>query len=736
MVPHLKIASALLAITTFSMSVFIITKGWRRRENSVWALFNISVFVYSLGCYFSEAPITDLYRSYFWWKLSYLGIIFIPTLHYHFTLLFLDIYQKRKIMLWIFYINSFVFLCLNFFTPWFFAIHNMRYVLNRFFIVDGHPVFIFFFIMWMIQIIMAIVDMLLIYPVAPIRKKLQIKYFLLSGIISYSGGLTNFIPCFRIDIYPYGVYLVPIYIILLTYAIIRYRFLDVETVIHKTILWISTIILLLFPSAVLGVVLKRLLSSEASILVNLCLMGVYVSFSILFYNHFRPRIDYFFRRRKYDYQTILGKVAEKIASTINIEDLTRQFLTEVCETMYLRNGLLYVLSKDESRYSLIGRRWHKEIGGVEQQITTEIYTEKDKFNLLESQKEILCSVPLCQWLIEHQDILEKEQLEMDPQYQPIKQEAARFFQDQDLELIIPLIFENKVTAILGLGKKENLRAYIVKDLQLLKKLGQEVGVTVYNALHHEDIVEKERLDEEMRMGREIQTALLPHEIPQVRNLNIRGFMQPAKEIGGDYYDFITLPDKDNLAIVIGDVSGKGVSAGLIMSLTKATIHALSEEGFSPREILLRTNQFLNKHIGGQKFMTLLYLLWQSQNKTLTYSSAGHEHILLYRHKAKIFEAIQSGGFMLGMIPNIEQFLEEKQISLGPDDKILLYTDGVTEAENQNGVRFGLDRLKEVFQKYSQKPAQELMQSVKDEVYSFIGTHPQYDDITLVVMEAI
>ncbi|MDD5655423.1 MAG: PP2C family protein-serine/threonine phosphatase, partial [Candidatus Omnitrophica bacterium] len=262
-----------------------------------------------------------------------------------------------------------------------------------------------------------------------------------------------------------------------------------------------------------------------------------------------------------------------------------------------------------------------------------------------------------------------------------------------------------------------------------------IGVTIDNALHHQDIVEKERLAEEMKLGREIQMGLLPRKPTAVAGLNVQGLMQPAREIGGDYYDFITLPDKDNISIVIGDVSGKGVAAGLFMAMAKTAIHTLSQEETSPMRILVRTNHILNQHIGGQKFMTMLYLMWRPHNATLTYSSAGHERILLYRDEIRQVEVFKSGGFMLGMIADIEVFLEENEIKLKPRDKILLYTDGVTEAQNSREEQFGIDRLKESFRKHSEKSAPELMNAVKEEVYSFIGNHPQYDDISLVVLEA-
>jgi sigma-B regulation protein RsbU (phosphoserine phosphatase) len=353
---------------------------------------------------------------------------------------------------------------------------------------------------------------------------------------------------------------------------------------------------------------------------------------------------------------------------------------------------------------------------------------------------------LIHWLTSRQKALEREQVEVDPQYTPIKEEGITFLNGNSIEVLIPVIMEGKVNALVGIGKKENLQAYTIKDIELLENMGKQIGITIDNAMHHEDIVEKERLAEEMKLGREIQMALLPREFPVIHGLTVQGLMQPAKEIGGDYYDFITLPDKDHLAVVIGDVSGKGVAAGLLMAMAKTAIHTLSQDEVSPKQILLRTNAILNQHIGGQKFMTMLYFRWDAKTKTLNYSSAGHEHILIYRNKlvsegvapegtSPNVESIQSGGFMLGMIPDIAQFLEDRSITLSPGDKVILYTDGVTEARNPKEDLFGLPALIGLVSKYGSKPATELLSSIKDDVYSFIATREQFDDITLVVMEA-
>ncbi|MFA5117148.1 MAG: GAF domain-containing SpoIIE family protein phosphatase, partial [Candidatus Omnitrophota bacterium] len=320
-------------------------------------------------------------------------------------------------------------------------------------------------------------------------------------------------------------------------------------------------------------------------------------------------------------------------------------------------------------------------------------------------------------------------------------------------IAVPLQTRDKPIGILYLDNRLAGGTFGKDELELMKGFAVQASVSIENAFLVSSLVEQERLKQELELGRQIQESLLPKESPVIQGLKLSGLMLPAKEIGGDYYDFV-VPDSSattggahagipnaqsscdfsSVGIVIGDVSGKGVAAGLLMAMAKTAIHTLSQEETSPKQILLRTNQILVKHIGAQKFMTMLYFRYDTQTKTLTYSSAGHEHILIYRKEGKV-ESILSGGFMLGMVPDISTFLEDKNISLNPGDKIVLYTDGVTEARNPQEDLFGLEKLIELIQKYGSKPAEQLLSSIKDEVYAYIGTREQYDDITLVVMEA-
>ena len=612
-------------------------------------------------------------------------------------------------------------------------------------VLKGFPPFSYLFLLGLTKYVVVTVITAICFfydykkETAPLRKK-QLRLHSLLFFVSV-GGVTEWLTGFDIPLHLAWIFM-PIFIGVIGYSIIRYKSMEIDTVIHRTIMWAVTLFILVMPGGAIGLILAKKLIPSASIPVDLLISCAYLIFFVFYYNHLRPRIDHFFRRRKYDYQTILGKVAERIATSINIEELTRSLLTEVCEAMYLRNALLYIQVDEGKRYDLRGRMGYKENEGIRQYKELELISEESVRSFVPGgQRQIdYFTSNLCQWLVEHQDVMEKEQLELDPQYSSLKDEALRWLNDHDIEIIVPLVFERKLQGVLCLGKKETLHNYTVKDIELLKKLGQEAGVTVFNALHHEDLKEKERMDEELRMGRQIQNSLLPKESPVVPLLKVCGLMVSAKEIGGDYYDFIKLPTKDNLAIVIGDVSGRGVAAGLLMAMVKATIHTLSKEGFKPMHILTRANQILCQHIGGdQKFMTLLYLVWDPLTRGLSYSSAGHEFILVYRNgsekgKPKV-ETIISGGFLLGVWEDIEEFLDEKVLTLSPEDKVVLYTDGVTEARNIDNEFFSIERLTQTIEKNGFKPADELLDSIKEEVYNFIGKREQHDDITLVVMEA-
>ncbi|MFA5096810.1 MAG: SpoIIE family protein phosphatase [Candidatus Omnitrophota bacterium] len=700
----------------FILGLFVFVKQRRQPAGRAFVILNLGAFIWSSAYYFWQVS-KDAQSALFWCRVLTVGSSSIGAAWFHCVVHLLGRWKQMK--KWV--IASYVIAGLSILfigTP--LMVNRVEPLLIFPFWPKAGGLYVFSVLNVLIPPGVAAYLMFKDYSRVNQIKKHQIRVMLLATFVGFLSGASNYPQWFGVKVYPVFNGTVWLYTLIMFYAIIRYRLMEIDTVIHRTLLWMITSCLILIPLGVMLFFTRSLLHVMTWIQLTFVMTGLFYLY-LFYYHHMQPRIDHIFRRRKYDYYKALGELGQKVGSELDISSVISRLFKALREILYVRNALILVQMPGQLDYSEAGRVGYENL---------EATGKRPGAMAALGHNSILS-----RYLSSRQRLLEREQVEADPQYEPVKEAVLSFMGSQGIEVLIPVVMGERVNALLGIGRKESLQAYTAKDLELLENLGRQIGITVDNALHHEDIVEKERLAQELKLGREIQVALLPQVVPLVKGLIVQGLMQPAKEIGGDYYDFITLPREDELSIVIGDVAGKGVAAGLLMAMAKTAVNTLSQEERSPRQILIRTNAILNKHIDAQKFMTLLYLRWQFDTRTLTYSSGGHEHILLFRHSTKSLESIQSGGIMLGMIPDVGMFLEEKELLLAPEDKILLYTDGVTEALDQSGQQFGLDRLREVFTGHISKPALELMNAVKDEVYSFMGSCPQYDDITLVVLEA-
>jgi serine phosphatase RsbU (regulator of sigma subunit) len=276
------------------------------------------------------------------------------------------------------------------------------------------------------------------------------------------------------------------------------------------------------------------------------------------------------------------------------------------------------------------------------------------------------------------------------------------------------------------------------ELELMKSFAVQASISIENAYLVSNLVEQERLKQEMELGRQIQLSLLPRKTPQVRGVAVGGLMQPAKEIGGDYFDYISFAEDPNrLGIVVADVTGKGVDAGMVMGMTKSTIHTLTDQNLTTRDVVITLNKHLCKLLNRQKFITLVYAEYSAEEGTFTWSGAGHEHVIVVRDKQEgehEVEVILTGGVILGVFEQIEDDISQKSVTLNKGDKVILYTDGVTEARNEAKEFFTLERLVETVKQAPPLSAQDLLSHINEKVQQFIGDTPQWDDITLVVME--
>jgi serine phosphatase RsbU (regulator of sigma subunit) len=253
--------------------------------------------------------------------------------------------------------------------------------------------------------------------------------------------------------------------------------------------------------------------------------------------------------------------------------------------------------------------------------------------------------------------------------------------------------------------------------------------------------EKERLEQELKIARKIQMSLLPQGPMLMPGLALTAHCEPAREVGGDYYDFLPLDDH-RLGILIADVSGKGTSAALYMAELKGLMLSLSERHASPRQLLIDANRIISQHLDSRSFITMTYAIVDVQARTLTYARAGHcPLIYLPGPKERAICPVQilaPDGLVLGLkIDNGEMFerlLQEDTVTLAPGDLFVFFTDGMSEAMNPGDECFGETRLGELIQQNGHLSSEELRERILGEIRTFVGTASQHDDMTMLLLK--
>jgi serine phosphatase RsbU (regulator of sigma subunit) len=241
---------------------------------------------------------------------------------------------------------------------------------------------------------------------------------------------------------------------------------------------------------------------------------------------------------------------------------------------------------------------------------------------------------------------------------------------------------------------------------------------------------RERVEQDLRVARNIQQASLPREVPQLEGWQISPFYQPAREVGGDFYDFLELDD-GRLGLVVGDATGKGVPAALVMASARSMLHAVAQASdYSPGEVLRMTNDPLLTDIPPNMFVTCLYAILDPKSGQLLYANAGHDLPYL-RRRSGAAEELRATGMPLGLMPGMDY--EEKEVTLEAGDSVLFYSDGLVEAHDREGQMFGFPRLRALMAKHGEEHS--LVGSLLKELYSFVGEGwEQEDDITLLTLQ--
>jgi serine phosphatase RsbU (regulator of sigma subunit) len=297
---------------------------------------------------------------------------------------------------------------------------------------------------------------------------------------------------------------------------------------------------------------------------------------------------------------------------------------------------------------------------------------------------------------------------------------------------IPLFYNQILIGYILIGKDKN-SAIDEIDFNTLKSIGEYSVIAIQNYRLLQKSIEKERLEKELEVAREVQKKLIPEQPPINEKLEIAFTFIPAFEVGGDYIDYFQI-DKNKFGFIIADVSGKGISAAFYMAEVKGIFESLSKILVHPKDILIQANKILCKSLDKKSFVSVVYSTIDMETGLVKIARAGHCPILFLRN-SKFIELIPSGiAIGLDQSQLFDQSIEEISFKLEKNDLLLFYTDGVTEARNQFLEEFGKDRLNEIVKNSFNQSSQSIIQKIVEELTVFSKDYPQHDDITLLAIK--
>ena len=299
-----------------------------------------------------------------------------------------------------------------------------------------------------------------------------------------------------------------------------------------------------------------------------------------------------------------------------------------------------------------------------------------------------------------------------------------------VELIVPMQLQGKTRGLILLGERPINKEYSESDLEFIYSIGNLAIISLENTRLFYEALEKQKMEEDLLIARDIQRNLLPQTLPDYDNYDIAALNVSSKQVGGDYYDVIPLDDQ-KFYIAIADVSGKGVPASLMMANIQAFLQVICRQGIRIDEATGMINDLVTANTSEGRFITFFWGYIDTKKNTLTYVNAGHNPPYIIR-KGKIIK-LDKGGLILGVMLTIVPYIFE-EVELKKDDVIILYTDGVSEAMNLNNEEYSEEKLQEVAEGLVNKTAEEILNGIKEDVQIFTQGNVQSDDITMIVIK--
>lgn len=493
------------------------------------------------------------------------------------------------------------------------------------------------------------------------------------------------------------------------HAIVRYGLFDLEIVIKRSLVY--TLLIAILASVYFAVVygIGRVVSRFAGI-GDLPFSIISIFVITLLISPVRARIrlavDRMFFRQEYNYRKVLKQISHSLAGIISLESLVSYLGVRVPEVLNARTGVVFLLEEKTGRHMpRYGYRVdHAMLKDFEADATlcTHLTRTHATFNV---ERRLASNRPL-----------------------PIAPAEADILLMAESALVVPFIMKSTLLGFIAIGRKESDEFYSVTDIELLETLCDQVSLAIENAKLYLETVEKQKMEQELEVAREIQHRLLPKTFPQIDGLETHAVNIPSKHVGGDYFDIIPLGGQ-KVAMVIADVSGKGVPAALLMASLQSSLRAEADVGRQPSEVISAVNRVIFQHTAGGTFVTIFYGVLDLAAGSLTYCNAGHPPPLVVDIAGGIRE-LDGTDIVIGIDDKASYRDTEAEVAAG--DKIFLYTDGVTDELNKDDEPYGEKRLITVLRQNHASSLEDIVDAVHKSVLQFTDGKPQ-DDLTALAI---
>ncbi len=492
---------------------------------------------------------------------------------------------------------------------------------------------------------------------------------------------------------------------LLIFATIRHQFLDVQMVFRQSFVNTITSALLVGIYIITVVQGRNMLASMFGVGADVISYG-FIILLLLFFQPINNWIDDFIRsmfmRTRTDHRNVIERFSRQVISVFDPRRL-RQIIEETLKTTLLVNRVYFVLYDDEiSEYAVLPS------------------DDFDQRIVIDRQDLMLRGINLLDAPTYYHSLSDYA----------IDSDLATLLEARGVRMVLPMKDADHLLGFVALTEKAAGYRYSSEDFNLLGVLSNQMVSALTNARLYTESLERTRLQEEINMARQIQVDLLPKEPPQLGCSQICAHSTPSRTVGGDFYDFIRI-DENRIGIVIADASGKGMPAALMIAQTQAMIRTEINNGTPIDKMLQNINQQMALSSSSEKYVTLFYGELNTVDGSFRYANAGHNWPILVRKEGDV-ELLKTGGVVIGALPSMEY--QSDTVKLNSDDLLVLFTDGLSEAMNEQEVEYGEERLRQIVTKHRHKDAHTVLKTVLDDIRKYDPTSPPRDDTTIVTLK--